>query len=80
MLGALTSLTGGGGLSSSSSASTGDQETSASYETTAGNVTIGGLTIGAKGFKFDADNPVHIVGGVLVTLLTVVGIVRLVKS
>lgn len=59
MLGALTSLTGGGGLSGSSS--TGDQKTTSDYRTTAGNISNGGLTLN-EGFSFDINNPIHLMG------------------
>lgn len=69
MLGALTSLTGGGGLSGGA-ATNGDQKTQSSFGVgDTGNIHNGGLTLNS-GFKFDDKNPLHIGG-----LLLIAGVV-----
>jgi hypothetical protein len=52
MFGAMTSLTGGGGLSASGSASS-DQQSSNDIST--GTISVGGLNMGPKPSAFDAD-------------------------
>lgn len=69
MLSALTSLTGGGGLTGGSSGPLqgGDSQASGAGSDT-GNIENGGITIN-QGFKFDSGNPLHWAGVAVVGLV-----------
>lgn len=71
MFGALQSLTGGGGMGIGPSTN-GDQKTDTDQHTEAGTVTNGGITM-TQPFKFDIENPMHLIGaGVGLFVLSVV--------
>lgn len=63
MLGAMTSLTGGGGLSASSSAS---NEQRSSNDISTGTISVGGLNLNPKP-AFDSDTAIKL-GGVALVL------------
>ncbi len=65
MLGAMTSLTGGGGMSASSGASSG-QDVSNDSNISTGEITVGGLNMAPKQSGFSSDNIIK--GGVVVSL------------
>lgn len=79
MLGSLTSLTGGGGMTGGA-ATNGDFGAEASFYTgDAGNIRNEGITIN-KGFKFDDKNPVHVGGAIILAVALMGFLVKTLRS